>query len=302
VNAAVTAIVLAAGAGTRMRSSTAKVLHEIGGRSLLGHALAAARAAQPDDVVVVVGHQREEVSEHAQACDPGVRTAIQAEQKGTGHAVQIALQALDASEGTVLVTSGDVPLLGADTLRALVADQVSGGHAVSLLTAELPDPSGYGRILRDDSGAVRAIREHRDAAPDELAVQEVNAGTYAFDADFLAAALKQVGTANAQGEVYLTDVVELAVAQGHTASAVVCADVWQTEGVNDRVQLARLGTELNRRTLERWMRAGVTVVDPTSTFVDVSVELAADVTLLPGTQLHGATSVQVGASIGPDTT
>ena len=302
MNTAVTAIVLAAGAGTRMRSARAKVLHEIGGRSLLGHALAAVRAAQPDDVVVVVGHQREEVSEHVLACDPGARTAVQAEQRGTGHAVQIALQGLDTGQGTVLVTSGDVPLLAAETLRTLVADQVSGGHAVSLLTAQLPDPSGYGRVLRDGSGAVRAVREHRDASAGELEVLEVNAGTYAFDAAFLATALERVGTANAQGELYLTDVIELAVAQGRTASAFVCADVWQTEGVNDRVQLARVGAELNRRTLERWMREGVTVVDPVSTFVDVTVQLDSDVTLLPGTQLHGATTVDAGATIGPDTT
>jgi len=302
VDSAVTVIVLAAGAGTRMRSSKAKVLHELGGRSLLGHALAAARAAEPDTVVVVVGHQRDQVSEHALAFDADVRIAIQAEQRGTGHAVQMALQGLDDRHGTVVVTSGDVPLLAAETLTALVSDQSAGGHAVSLLSAELPDPSGYGRVLRDDSGAVTAIREHRDASPDELSIEEVNAGSYAFDAHFLATALEQVGTSNAQGEVYLTDVIALAVGQGRTVSAVVCADVWQTEGVNDRVQLARLGAELNRRTLERWMRAGVTVVDPASTFVDVTVELAPDVTLLPGTQLHGSTTVREGAGIGPDTT
>jgi bifunctional UDP-N-acetylglucosamine pyrophosphorylase/glucosamine-1-phosphate N-acetyltransferase len=285
-----------------MRSARAKVLHEIGGRSLLAHALAAARAAQPDDVVVVVGHQRDQVSEHALACDGDVRIAVQAEQRGTGHAVQMALQELGDRTGTVVVTSGDVPLLAAETLTDLVADQVSGGHAVSLLTAELGDPSGYGRVLRDDTGAVWAIREHRDASPDELSVREVNAGTYAFDAQFLASALEQVGTDNAQGEIYLTDVVALAVARGRTASAVVCADVWQTEGVNDRVQLARLGAELNRRTLAHWMRAGVTVVDPGSTFVDVTVQLAQDVTLLPGTQLHGRTEVGESARVGPDTT
>ncbi len=220
MDAAVTAIVLAAGAGTRMRSAKAKVLHEIGGRSLLAHALAAARAAQPDDVVVVVGHQRDEVTEHALVVDAGVRTVVQAEQRGTGHAVQMALRELGDRRGTVLVTSGDVPLLVAETLTALVADQVSGGHAVSLLTAELPDPSGYGRVLRDGSGAVTAIREHRDASPDELSIDEVNAGTYAFDAGFLAAALAQVDTNNAQGEVYLTDVIALAERPRSTANAI----------------------------------------------------------------------------------
>lgn len=298
----VTVVVLAAGAGTRMRSSRAKVLHEIGGRSLLAHALVAARGASPDEVVVVVGHDREQVTAHALACDPSVRIAVQAEQLGTGHAVQVALESLGRVGGTVLVTSGDVPLLSARTLAALLQERVRGGHAVSLLTAELADATGYGRVLRDDTGVVRTIREHKDASPAELAVREVNSGTYAFDAAFLCSALARVGTDNAQGEVYLTDVVALAVGEGSAVGAVVCTDVWQTEGVNDRAQLARLGAELNRRTLEGWMRAGVTVIDPASTWVDVSVELGRDVTLRPGTQLHGVTRIEEGASVGPDTT
>ncbi len=298
----VTAVVLAAGAGTRMRSSLAKVLHEIGGRSLLGHALVAVRSARPDQVVVVVGQDREQVGRHALACDSAVRTVVQDEQRGTGHAVQVALDSLDQVVGSVLVTYGDVPLLQPETLVALLEDQARGGHAVSVLTAELADPGGYGRVLRDGTGAVQAIREHKDATAAELEVREVSSGTYAFDADFLVAALPRVGSDNAQGEVYLPDVVALAVDEGRTVNAVLCADVWQTEGVNDRVQLARLGAELNRRTLEGWMRAGVTVVDPASTWVDVTVTLERDVTVRPGTQLHGLTAVGPGAIVGPDTT
>jgi bifunctional UDP-N-acetylglucosamine pyrophosphorylase/glucosamine-1-phosphate N-acetyltransferase len=302
VETPVTAVVLAAGAGTRMRSSLAKVLHEIGGRSLLGHALVAVRGARPHQVVVVVGQDRERVGRHALDCDSAVRTVVQDEQRGTGHAVQVALDSLDQVVGSVLVTYGDVPLLQPETLVALLADQARGGHAVSVLTAELADPGGYGRVLRDGTGAVQAIREHKDATAAELEVREVSSGTYAFDADFLVAALPRVGSGNAQGEVYLPDVVALAVDEGRTVNAVLCADVWQTEGVNDRVELARLGAELNRRTLEGWMRAGVTVVDPASTWVDVTVTLERDVTVRPGTQLHGLTAVGPGAIVGPDTT
>jgi len=302
VETPVTAVVLAAGAGTRMRSSLAKVLHEIGGRSLLGHALVAVRGARPDQVVVVVGQDREQVGRHALDCDSAVRTVVQDEQRGTGHAVQVALDSLDQVVGSVLVTYGDIPLLQPETLVALLEDQARGGHAVSVLTAELADPGGYGRVLRDGTGAVQAIREHKDATAAELEVREVSSGTYAFDADFLVAALPRVGSDNAQGEVYLPDVVALAVDEGRTVNAVLCADVWQTEGVNDRVQLARLGAELNRRTLEGWMRAGVTVVDPASTWVDVTVTLERDATVRPGTQLHGLTAVGPGAIVGPDTT
>ncbi len=311
-DAPVTAVVLAAGAGTRMRSGRAKVLHEIGGRSLVAHALTAVRAVAPARVLVVVGHDRDQVSRQVRAVDDDVRTVVQAEQRGTGHAVQVALASLGddsgisggsgGSGGTVLVTCGDVPLLHPDTVRALLADRAGAGHAVSLLSAELADPAGYGRVIRDATGAVHAIVEHKDATDEQRAVREVNSGTYAFDATFLAEALDRVGTDNAQGEVYLTDVVALAVAAGRTVGAVRCHDRWQIEGVNDRVQLARLGAELNRRTLERWMRDGVSVVDPAATWVDADVELARDVTLLPGTQLHGSTRVESGATIGPDTT
>jgi bifunctional UDP-N-acetylglucosamine pyrophosphorylase/glucosamine-1-phosphate N-acetyltransferase len=300
-------VVLAAGEGTRMRSATPKVLHPVGGRSLLGHALHAAAGAGPDHLVVVVGHGREEVGTHCQqiGAELGreVRTAVQDRRRGTGHAVAVGVASLPAAAtGTVLVSYGDVPLLDAPTLRALVAEHDDAGHAVTLLTAEMDDPTGYGRVVRDDMGGVVAIVEQADASLDQLAITEVNSGVYAFDLGVLRAALAGLGTDNAQGELYLTDVVAVAHRDGLSVGAVELADPWLVAGVNDRVQLAAVGAEINRRVLDRWMRAGVTVVDPRSTWVDVGVRLAQDVTLLPGTQLHGTTSVGEAATVGPDST
>jgi bifunctional UDP-N-acetylglucosamine pyrophosphorylase/glucosamine-1-phosphate N-acetyltransferase len=303
VSEQVTAIVLAAGAGTRMKSQRAKVLHELGGRSMIAHALLAVRDVGATATIAVVGHDREQVSAAIAELDDAVVLAVQEEQRGTGHAVQVALEALGTRpSGTVLVTYGDVPLLTAGTLSALLEDHRSAGRAVTILSAELDDPTGYGRIVRDASAAVVAIREHQDADEAELAIREVNSGILAVDADFLVDAVDRLNTDNAQGELYLTDIVAHAVADGRPVGAHVLEDVWQTEGVNDRAQLARLGRELNRRTTEHWMREGVTIVDPETTWIDSAVTLAADVTVLPGTQLLGATVVETGATIGPDTT
>jgi bifunctional UDP-N-acetylglucosamine pyrophosphorylase/glucosamine-1-phosphate N-acetyltransferase len=300
-------VVLAAGEGTRMRSSTPKVLHLIGGRSLLGHALATARALEPTHLAVVVRHERDLVAEHVAEVDPAAVVADQDAVKGTGRAVACGLAELARTAdaplaGTVVVTYGDVPLLDPGTLRDLVAAHEADGAAATVLTARVADPSGYGRVLRDAAGDVLAIVEHKDADDDQRAVDEINSGIYAFDAAVLADALGRITTDNAQGELYLTDVLAIARADGRRVAAVATADVWQVEGVNDRVQLAALGAELNRRVVTAWMRAGVTVVDPATTWIDVDVELAPDVTLLPGTQLHGATRVAGGATVGPDTT
>jgi bifunctional UDP-N-acetylglucosamine pyrophosphorylase/glucosamine-1-phosphate N-acetyltransferase len=228
---------------------------------------------------------------------------VQDRRRGTGHAVACGLGALPVdAAGTVLVSYGDVPLLDAPTLRALQAEHADSGQAVTLLTTELDDPTGYGRVLRDEKGEVAAIVEQADASLDELAVAEVNSGVYAFDLAFLRDALSRLGTDNAQGELYLTDVVAIARREGLGVGAVGVSDPWLVAGINDRVQMAALGAELNRRVLERWMRAGVTVVDPRSTWVDVGVRLERDVTLLPGTQLHGATTVGEAATVGPDST
>jgi bifunctional UDP-N-acetylglucosamine pyrophosphorylase / glucosamine-1-phosphate N-acetyltransferase len=285
-----------------MRSATPKVLHRIGGRTLLAHAMAAARAVSPDRLVVVVRHGRDQVADEVQAVDADALVVDQDEVPGTGRAVQVALDALPGLAGTVLVTYGDVPLLDAEALTAVLADHARRGAGVTVVTAVVDDATGYGRVVRGPDGSVERIVEHKDADESLLAVREINSGIYAFDADLLRSALGRVNRDNAQGEMYLTDVVALARAEGHSVAGHVITDVWQTEGVNDRAQLARLGAEMNRRVLERWMRDGVTIVDPATTWVDVDVDLAPDVTILPGTQLLGATAVATGATIGPDTT
>ena len=301
------AVLLAAGEGTRMRSSLPKVLHPIGGATLLGHAVAAVAALAPAHLAVVVGHGRTLVSAEIDALatqlDHPLVVAVQEQQLGTGHAVRCGLEALPSGlDGPVVVTYGDVPLLEPGMLQALLAEHAATGAAVTLLTAELDDPTGYGRVLRGADGAITAIVEQRDATPEQSAVREINSGVYAFDAAFLSASLAGLASHNAQGELYLTDLVAAAAAQGRVVGGVVCADVWQVQGVNDRVQLAQVRAELNRRVLERWMLAGVTVIDPASTWVDVGVRLGRDVVLHPGTQLHGATVVDDGAQVGPDST
>lgn len=295
-------VVLAAGEGTRMRSATPKVLHTIAGRTLLGHAVHAAAGLRPEHLVVVIGHGADQVRTELDALaaelDRPVLAAVQEKRLGTGHAVGCGLEALPAElDGAVVVTYGDTPMLGAETLRELLGD----AGPVSVLTADLDDPTGYGRIVRD-GGAVTAIVEQADATAEQLAITEVNAGVYAFDAAFLRYGLERLDTANAQGELYLTDLVAIADGDGRPARGVRCADGWQVRGINDRVQLAAMRAELNRRLLEDWMRAGVTVVDPATTWLDVQVVLEPDVVLHPGTQLHGATTVAAGAEIGPDTT
>ncbi|MFD1531115.1 bifunctional UDP-N-acetylglucosamine diphosphorylase/glucosamine-1-phosphate N-acetyltransferase GlmU [Pseudonocardia aurantiaca] len=301
------AIVLAAGDGTRMRSSVPKVLHPIAGRSLLGHAVHAVAALEPEHLVVVVGHGREQVRDtveglSAELARP-VLTAEQEKRLGTGHAVRCGIDALPAGvTGPILVTYGDVPMLEPATLTELLREHAGSGAAITLLTTELPDPSGYGRVLRESDGTVTRIVEDADATPEQRTVREVNSGVYAFDGEFLTTALGRLRSANSQGELYLTDLVQIAHDDDTDVRAVPCPDGWQVRGVNDRVQLAETHAELNRRLLQQWMLAGVTVVDPASTWLDVQVRLEPDVVLHPGTQLHGATSVAGGAEIGPDTT
>lgn len=302
----VSTIILAAGEGTRMRSTTPKVLHRLAGRSLVEHAVRAGAGLGPVRMAVVVGHGRDEVAEHLAEVEKGIdatiTVAVQEEQHGTGHAVRCALDVLGELAGTVLVTYGDVPLLDTVTLSALLAEHATTGNAVTVLTANVPDPHGYGRIVRDADGAVAAIVEQKDTTPEQAAITEINSGVYAFDAHVLAGALIQLSTDNAQGEQYLTDVLAIARGDGHRVGSWTCADPWLVEGVNDRVQLAALGAEINRRLTEHWMRAGVTMVDPTTVWLDAGVELARDVVLEPNVQLRGATTVGEGATVGPDTT
>ncbi len=301
-----TVIVLAAGGGTRMKSKTMKVLHPIAGRSMIGHVLTAAQALEPSQIVAVVGHQREQVGPHIQQLVPDAVLAVQDTQEGTGHAVRIAWESLraagGAAGGTVLIAYGDTPLLEGESLRAFADFHRSNDAAVSILTGLVDDPFGYGRIVRGDHDGVEAIVEEKDATPDQAAIREINSGILAIDADFLEAALPRISNDNAKGEYYLTDVVALARQDGRTVAAYPLEDVLQTEGANDRAQLAALAKEKNRRILTHWMKEGVTVVDPDTTWVDADVKLARDVTVLPGVQLLGATVVGEDAVIGPDST
>lgn len=315
---ALAVIVLAAGEGTRMRSKTPKVLHTLAGRSMLSHALHAASGVLPAHVVAVVGHGAQTVSAEAQraaaATGVPVTEAVQPSQDGTGDAVACGLTGLpDAFVGTVVVTAGDVPLLDAATLETLVTEhRAAQDTAVTVLTTTAEDPHGYGRVIRDDAQAadddaqdadtVTAIVEQKDADAAQRAVTEVNSGVYAFDAAFLRTALTDLSADNAQGEIYLTDAVGAARAAGRSARAVHIADSRLVAGANDRVQLTALDSEFNRRIVEGWMRAGVGVVDPATTRIDVNVRLAPDVTVHPHVQLHGRTEVAADAEIGPDTT
>ncbi|MDK9300852.1 bifunctional UDP-N-acetylglucosamine diphosphorylase/glucosamine-1-phosphate N-acetyltransferase GlmU [Propionibacterium freudenreichii] len=295
-------IVLAAGEGTRMKSRTSKILHEVAGESMISSALRAAAALEPQRLVVVVGHQRAQVEEHLAEVAPEATIAVQEQQNGTGDAVRVGLDALPADlSGDVVVTYGDVPMLSGATLQALVDTHNTQHNAATVLTANVDDPTGYGRVVRENHQVLRIV-EHKDADPDELFITEINSGIYVFDADLLRRGLASLRTNNSQGELYLTDVIEYANRHHHAVGAYQTEDTWQTEGVNDRVQLARMNAEVNRRICEHWMLQGVTIADPATTWIQRDVTLEQDVTLLPGTQLLGATSIAAGATIGPDTT
>jgi bifunctional UDP-N-acetylglucosamine pyrophosphorylase/glucosamine-1-phosphate N-acetyltransferase len=285
-----------------MKSATPKVLHTISGRSLVGHVVAAASALEPEHLVVVVGHAREQVTAHLEGIDTRVRTAVQHEQNGTGHAVRVALETLPALTGTIVITAGDTPLLTDGTLTALMAAHEADGNAVTVLSAEVPDPTGYGRIVRAADGAVLAIVEQKDADDAQKAIREINSGVFAFDARLLADALDKVTTDNAQGEEYLTDTLEILREAGHRVGAAIAADHREIAGINNRVQLAQARRTLNDRLLERAMLQGATIVDPASTWVDVTVEFEPDSVVLPNTQLYGATRIATGAEVGPNST
>nr|WP_202545349.1 bifunctional UDP-N-acetylglucosamine diphosphorylase/glucosamine-1-phosphate N-acetyltransferase GlmU [Streptomyces sp. SID5606] len=295
-------VVLAAGEGTRMKSATPKVLHELCGRSLVGHVLAASGELDPQNLVVVVGHAREQVTAHLAEVAPDVRTAVQEQQNGTGHAVRMGLEALGgAVDGTVVVVCGDTPLLTGATLKALATTHSADGNAVTVLTAEVPDATGYGRIVREEAtGAVTAIVEHKDATEAQRAIREINSGVFAFDGRLLADALGKVRTDNSQGEEYLTDVLGILREAGHRVGASVAGDHREIAGINNRVQLSEARRILNDRLLTGAMLAGVTVVDPASTWVDVTVTFERDVVVHPGTQLHGSTHLAEGSEVGPN--
>lgn len=296
-----TVVILAAGEGTRMKSQRPKVLHEIAGRSLLGHVLAAVETLTPKHVRVVVGSGREKVEEHIAAIAPKVTTVFQEHRGGTGHAAQLALADLKPS-GTILILAGDTPMLTGESLAQLLEGHHAGGFTASVLTAEHPDPTGYGRIIRGDDDSLVRIVEEKDADEFEKAIEEINSGVYAFDAVKLAGAIGKLRNDNAQGELYLTDVIEILRNEGGKIAAVCIEDFTETLGVNDRVQLAEAAALLRDRINEKLMRSGVTIVDPASTWVDATSTISQDVTLLPGTAISGESTIGAGAIIGPRTT
>ena len=295
-------VVLAAGQGTRMRSRLPKVLHPIAGRPLVGHVLTTATRLGAEHIEVVVRHERNQVVAALAEAYPDTVFVDQDDVPGTGRAVEVALDAIPGFDGDVLILSGDCPLADAETLSAFVAEHRSSGAAATLMTAIVDDPTGYGRVIRDAAGDVDRIVEQKDATDDEAAVNEINAGMYVFRAAALRQYLPVVGVDNAQGEKYLTDVPGLLRQAGDRVAASVVSDITVTFGVNDRAQLAEVGRLLNRRIVRRWQLEGVTIIDPATTWIDDDAKLAADVTVLPHTQILGATVIAAGATVGPDTT
>jgi len=291
-------VILAAGAGTRMKSQLPKVLHPICGASMLDHVLAAARELRPAELIVVVGHGGHQVAAHLGRHAPDARVVVQDRQGGTGHAVRMVTETVGFGHGTVVVTYGDTPLLRGGTLAALVRGHAAEGAAATALTTVMADPTGYGRILRDDDRAFAGIVEESDATPEQRSVTEINSGVYAFASGLLADSVKRLPTDNAKGEEYLTDVVAILRAEGHHVATVTVPDSDEVRGVNDRVQLAAARRILNARILDGWMRAGATIVDPLTTLIDVGVILGRDVEIGPGTQLTGSTVVEAGARVG----
>jgi bifunctional UDP-N-acetylglucosamine pyrophosphorylase/glucosamine-1-phosphate N-acetyltransferase len=298
----ITIIVLAAGEGKRMRSATPKMLHSMLGRTLVGHVLHAAEAVEASQTLVVVGHGADAVSAHVTDIAPKAQTVLQAEQLGTGHAVRIALDAAPGTTGVVVVVYGDTPLLRGETLQELLETHHTSGVAATVMTAEVADPTGLGRIVRDSDGQLEAIVEQRDASAEQRRITEINAGMYAFDAEALRAAIGRLSRQNDQGEEYLTDVIGLLRADGRAVGVYVVPDPDEALGVNDRAQLAALAAILRDRVNGAWMRSGVTMIDPATTWIDVTVRVGADAMIEPNTQLRGSTEVGPGATVGPDTT
>jgi bifunctional UDP-N-acetylglucosamine pyrophosphorylase/glucosamine-1-phosphate N-acetyltransferase len=293
-------VVLAAGSGTRMLSATPKVMHQLAGRSLLGHVMATANSLETSGVYVVLRHQKELISEYLSMTYPDAIQVEQDEISGTGRAVEVSLSKIPADfNGDVLVISGDVPLMDNQTLSALVETHQSGKASATILTALRGDPTGYGRIVRGSDGHVSKIVEHLDANQQELAINEINAGVYIFDASQLRQSLSKLESHNAQGERYLTDVVALLVEDGKPVIAEIVSDNWLVHGINDRVQLAEVAKELNSRICKAWQLSGVTILDPESTWIDVQVVIGQDAILHPATHLRGLSSIGANAEIGP---
>jgi bifunctional UDP-N-acetylglucosamine pyrophosphorylase/glucosamine-1-phosphate N-acetyltransferase len=292
------AMILAAGKGTRMKSSRVKVLHELVGRPMVDYVVDAARVAGAGRIVVVVGHQGEAVEGfYSEARD--LAFCRQEEQLGTGHAVASGLPGLSGVSGEVLILCGDVPLIRGGTLRRLVAEHRDSGAAVTVLTALVDDPTGYGRIVRDATGAIARIVEEKDASDEVRRIREINSGIYCVAASFLATAVAGLSNDNAQGEYYLTDIIAAASDQGLSCRPFAVTDVAEIQGVNDRLQLASSAAVLRQRINEGHMLAGVTIVDPATTWIEPGVAIGPDTVIHPNTSLRGATTIGSGCEIGP---
>ncbi|MBH23895.1 MAG: UDP-N-acetylglucosamine diphosphorylase/glucosamine-1-phosphate N-acetyltransferase [Myxococcales bacterium] len=291
-------IILAAGKGTRMCSALPKVLHPVLSRPMIGHVVGAARALGAERIVVVVGHGREQVEAYLTQHEggPDLEFVLQAEQRGTGHAVLQAREALEGQAGDTLILSGDVPNLTVNTLDAFCEAAGRAKGPMAVMTCELGDPTGYGRIERAASGAVTRIVEHRDATPEQRAIREINAGIYLVDNGFLWQSVGELTTDNAQGEYYLTDLVEVA-SRGEGASAFMVSEATEVQGVNTRAELARAEARARWARNHALMVAGVTMIDPATTYVDAWVEVEPDVLLEPGVRLTGRTRVEAGCVV-----
>lgn len=291
-------VILAAGQGTRMRSDLTKVLHPLGGKTLVTHALDAARALTDATPILVVGRGSAAVRE---AVGDGATFVEQAEQLGTGHAVLQARELLQGQFDLVLVSCADMPLLTVETLRRVVEQQQQNPGPITMLTLIAADPRGFGRVIRDENGAVTKIVEEAVATPEQLAVRELNTSAYCFDAEWLWSHVDQIPISLPKREYYLTDLVEMAVAAGLRVEAVVTADGTEALGINTRVHLAEAERVLRRRVNERWMLAGVTIVDPATTYIEPDVIIGRDTVVWPNTHLRGQTKVGEHCHIGPNT-
>ena len=286
----IAAVILSAGKGTRMKSGLAKVLHPLAGRPMAAWPVEAARDAGATPIALVIGHQAEAVAAYFRD-NRDVRTVLQEEQLGTGHAVACCREQLAGFNGTVLILCGDTPLLRGETLTALIRSHRSHDAAVTVLTAVLDDPDGYGRVLRDEAGKLAAIVEQKDATAAERAIREINSGIYCMESGFLFENIGKIGNANAQNEFYLTDLVAIAVAKGLTCLAMPADDSDEIMGINDRAQLAEAAGILRRRINRDLMLSGVTIIDPEHTYIDHGVAIAPDTVIHPNCHIGGGTAI-----------
>lgn len=297
---ATAAIVLAAGDGKRLKSELPKVLHRVAGRSLLGHVLAALEPLELQQVVIVASQRKDEIASvvagEGLASEPDF--VIQETPRGTGDAVRIGLSALGEGITRVVVLAGDTPLISTETISTMLDRQDETSAAATMLTARVEDPTGYGRVVRDEAGQVERVVEQKDAGDDEKVIDEINTGTFAFDVNALSTVLPKLGSDNAQQEYYLTDSLSLLLAEGHPVSSIETT-AHEAAGVNSRAQLAEVGEHLRRVATTRWMENGVTIVDPASTFIDATVTIEPDAIIQPFTFLEGMTTIGAGAEIGP---